>query len=101
MVASGCARFYSSALMRKIVRVFIRIYQATLSPFLAVIAGPGSGCRFEPTCSEYFAQSVEAYGIFRGGWLGLKRLARCQPWGGHGHDPVPFSIITDPVNRRA
>jgi uncharacterized protein len=88
--------------MRKLVRVFIRIYQAALSPLLAAIAGPGSGCRFQPTCSEYFAQSVEAYGIFRGGWLGLKRLARCQPWGGHGHDPVPLSMVAgDLANRRA
>jgi putative membrane protein insertion efficiency factor len=88
--------------MRKFVRVFIRIYQATLSPLLAAITGPGSGCRFEPSCSEYFAQSVEAHGIFRGGWLGLKRLARCQPWGGHGHDPVPLSMLTaGPANRRA
>jgi uncharacterized protein len=88
--------------MRKLVRVLIRIYQATLSPFLAAIAGPGLGCRFEPTCSEYFAQSVEAHGIFRGGWLGLKRLMRCQPWGGHGHDPVPLSMLAaDPANRPA
>src|SRR5882762_6506883 len=102
MVASGKARFYPSALMRKLVRVFIRIYQVTLSPLLAAIAGPGLGCRFEPTCSEYFAQSVEAYGIFRGGWLGLKRFARCQPWGGHGHDSVPlFMPAAELANRRA
>lgn len=87
--------------MRKLVRVFIRFYQATLSPLLAAIAGPGHGCRFEPSCSEYFVQSVEVHGIFRGGWLGLKRLARCQPWGGCGHDPVPPSERAHLARRRA
>src|ERR1700726_2672477 len=89
MVASGKARFYSSPLMLRLFRVFIRIYQCTLSPLLSLIGGPGSGCRFEPTCSAYFLEAVEAYGLSRGGWLGLKRLARCQPWGGCGRDPVP------------
>jgi uncharacterized protein len=87
--------------MRKLVRVFIQIYQATLSPLLAAVAGPGHGCRFEPTCSEYFAQSVEAFGFFRGGWLGLKRLVRCQPWGGCGHDPVPLPFEAGPPSQRA
>ncbi|MDQ2824795.1 MAG: membrane protein insertion efficiency factor YidD [Verrucomicrobiota bacterium] len=80
--------------MRKFVRIFIRVYQATLSPFLSAISGPALGCRFEPTCSEYFLQSVERYGVLRGAWLGLKRIARCQPWGGGGNDPVPLSVTT-------
>lgn len=46
-------------------------------------------CRFQPSCSQYMIEAVEKYGAFRGGWLGLKRLLRCHPWGGHGHDPVP------------
>lgn len=75
--------------MRGLVRIFIRIYQATLSPLLAVLGGPGLGCRFQPTCSEYFLQAVETYGVLRGTWLGLSRLARCHPWGGRGEDPVP------------
>jgi putative membrane protein insertion efficiency factor len=54
-----------------------------------LICGPGSGCRFTPTCSAYFLEAVETHGFVRGSWLGLKRLARCQPWGGAGHDPVP------------
>jgi putative membrane protein insertion efficiency factor len=78
--------------MRKFVRIFIRVYQASLSPFLSAIAGPGLGCRFQPTCSEYFLQSVERYGVIKGTWLGLKRIARCQPWGGCGDDPVPLSV---------
>lgn len=42
-----------------------------------------------PTCSAYFLEAVETHGIGRGSWLGLKRLARCHPWGGCGYDPVP------------
>ena len=88
MVASGKTRFYP-ALMLRLVRFFIRIYQCTLSPFLRLLCGPNSGCRFTPTCSAYFLEAVETHGVFWGGWLGLKRLGRCQPWGGSGHDPVP------------
>jgi uncharacterized protein len=73
-----------------IARVLIRLYQCTLSPVLTLLGGPGSGCRFQPTCSAYFLEAVEAHGVFRGGWLGLKRLSRCHPWGGSGHDPVPL-----------
>jgi putative membrane protein insertion efficiency factor len=75
--------------MLSLVRFFIRAYQYTLSPLLSLIGGPGSGCRFTPTCSAYFLEAVETQGIVRGSWLGLKRVARCQPWGGVGHDPVP------------
>ena len=89
MVASRPTRFYSSRLMRAFLRICIRIYQATLSPLLVAIGGPGSGCRFQPTCSEYFLQAIEAHGAPRGIFLGLKRIARCHPWGGCGEDPVP------------
>ena len=89
MVASGKARFYPSALMLSLVRFLIRIYQCTFSPLLTLICGPGSGCRFTPTCSAYFLEAIETHGVARGSWMGLKRLARCQPWGGCGHDPVP------------
>jgi len=89
MVAPGKARFYPSALMLGFVRFFIRVYQCTLSPLLTLICGAGSGCRFTPTCSAYFLEAIETNGIARGSWLGLKRLARCQPWGGCGYDPVP------------
>jgi uncharacterized protein len=89
MVAPGEARFYFSALMRALIRIFVRIYQFTVSPLLAAIGGPGSGCRFQPTCSEYFLQAVESHGPLRGTLLGLKRIARCHPWGGSGEDRVP------------
>jgi hypothetical protein len=72
-----------------LVRFLIRAYQWTLSPLLTLLGGPGNGCRFHPTCSRYFLEAVERHGALRGGWLGLKRLARCHPWGGQGEDPVP------------
>jgi putative membrane protein insertion efficiency factor len=75
--------------MVPVVRFFIRLYQWTISPVLSWLGGPGSGCRFEPTCSRYFLEAVETHGVLRGGWLGLRRLGRCQPWGGQGFDPVP------------
>jgi putative membrane protein insertion efficiency factor len=89
MVAPGKARFYFSGLMAGLIRILIRIYQCTLSPVLSWLGGPGMGCRFEPSCSEYFAQAVRMHGALAGSWLGVKRLARCQPWGGCGYDPVP------------
>jgi putative membrane protein insertion efficiency factor len=75
--------------MKLLVRVLIRGYQLLISPVLHFLAGPAAGCRFTPTCSEYFLQAVETHGVLRGGWLGLRRLARCNPWGGQGPDPVP------------
>src|SRR3954462_10723471 len=75
--------------MLQIVRFLIRVYQWTISPVLSWLGGPGSGCRFEPTCSAYFLQAVETHGVLRGSWLGLRRIARCHPWGGKGDDPVP------------
>jgi uncharacterized protein len=75
--------------MLRILRVCLRIYQIFLSPLLHWFGGPGTGCRFEPSCSEYFRQAIEAHGAKRGSWLGLKRIARCHPWGGHGDDPIP------------
>jgi uncharacterized protein len=62
---------------------FIWIYQRLISPLT-----PAS-CRFTPTCSQYAAEAVTKHGPFKGGWLALKRLARCHPWGDHGYDPVP------------
>ncbi|HXO95239.1 MAG TPA: membrane protein insertion efficiency factor YidD [Chthoniobacterales bacterium] len=76
--------------MVPLLKLLLKIYKLTLSPFLAALTGgPGTGCRFTPTCSEYFVRAVEAHGLLFGGWLGLKRLCRCHPWGGSGYDPVP------------
>ena len=77
--------------MRALVRIFIRSYQVVVSPALSCLGGPHSGCRFAPTCSEYFLQAVEVHGLVRGGFLGAKRLLRCHPWGGSGFDPVPLA----------
>lgn len=61
----------------------IKLYQYTISPLL-----PGA-CRYSPTCSEYGLLALQRHGAFRGGWLTLRRFLSCNPWGGHGHDPVP------------
>jgi uncharacterized protein len=88
--APRVTRFYPTALtMALLVRFLIRVYQLTLSPFLSWLGGPSTGCRFHPTCSAYFLEAVERHGALRGSWLGLKRIARCHPWGGQGQDPVP------------
>ncbi|NCD68911.1 membrane protein insertion efficiency factor YidD [Mucilaginibacter agri] len=63
--------------------VLIKVYQYLLSPLL------GASCRYTPTCSQYGVEAIKKYGPFKGGWLTLKRIGRCHPWGGHGHDPVP------------
>ncbi|QDU57671.1 membrane protein insertion efficiency factor YidD [Aeoliella mucimassa] len=59
----------------------VRFYQLGISPLL------GKNCRFQPTCSEYFIQSVRKYGPLRGSWRGVKRIARCHPWNPGGYDP--------------
>jgi putative membrane protein insertion efficiency factor len=46
-------------------------------------------CRYQPSCSAYAITAVERYGAARGGWMALKRILRCNPWGGQGYDPVP------------
>jgi len=61
----------------------IRFYRKGISP----IKPPT--CRFSPTCSAYAAHAIEGHGPFRGGWLALKRILRCHPFGGWGYDPVP------------
>ena len=60
-----------------------RLYQHTLGVVL-----PDS-CRFSPTCSQYFIQAVRKHGALKGAWLGVRRILRCHPFGGSGHDPVP------------
>lgn len=61
----------------------IRFYQKFISPFT-----PPS-CRFTPTCSEYAREAIKKHGPFKGMWLAVKRILRCNPWGGSGYDPVP------------
>ena len=52
-------------------------------------------CRYCPRCSQYAIEAVEKYGALKGGWLATKRLMRCNPWGGHGYDPVPGTAPPD------
>jgi len=73
----------------KLALAMLRLYRAILSPMLMGLYGPA--CRFEPSCSEYAQQAIEAYGVMRGGAMAARRLARCHPMGGHGYDPVATS----------
>jgi hypothetical protein len=61
----------------------IRFYKYVLSPLLP------NACRYNPTCSQYAEEAIKKYGIFKGIFIGAKRIARCHPWGGHGYDPLP------------
>jgi len=61
----------------------VRLYQLTLSPLM------GANCRYTPSCSQFMIEAIEEWGPIKGIWLGLRRISRCHPWGGHGHDPVP------------
>lgn len=61
----------------------IRAYRLLLSPLI------GKNCRYHPTCSAYALEALERHGPIRGSWLAIRRIARCHPWGGMGHDPVP------------
>jgi putative membrane protein insertion efficiency factor len=61
----------------------IRLYQLTLGRVL-----PPS-CRFTPSCSHYGYEAINKYGLLRGGWMAVKRIARCHPWNPGGYDPLP------------
>ena len=61
----------------------IKLYQLAISPILP------SSCRYTPTCSRYSLEAIKKYGPLKGCYLAIRRILRCNPWGGHGHDPVP------------
>lgn len=69
--------------LARIAALPVRAYRLLLSPWV------GHACRYQPTCSAYALEALERHGALRGGWLTLRRLSRCHPWGGWGHDPVP------------
>jgi putative membrane protein insertion efficiency factor len=69
--------------------LLIRLYQAALSPVLVAVLGPSARCRFRPSCSQYALEAVRLHGALMGGWLALRRLGRCHPWGECGEDPPP------------
>jgi putative membrane protein insertion efficiency factor len=69
--------------MSKLIILLVKAYKGLISPHL-----PGA-CRYQPTCSSYMIGALEKHGLFKGLWLGIHRIGRCHPWGGHGFDPVP------------
>lgn len=69
--------------MARLLRALIWLYRHSLSMLM------GRHCRFVPSCSEYADEALRVHGALKGSWLALKRIARCHPWGGSGHDPVP------------
>ncbi|MGD8624528.1 MAG: membrane protein insertion efficiency factor YidD [Anaerolineae bacterium] len=69
--------------MKYLLMGLIRLYQKTISRMM-----PPS-CRFTPSCSHYGYEAIEKYGVFKGGWLAVKRVARCHPFNPGGYDPVP------------
>lgn len=69
-------------ILRFIVLLPVHFYRYCISPMFP------SACRYTPTCSQYMIDAVQKYGVIKGVWRGLKRIARCHPWGGSGHDPA-------------
>ncbi|WP_185126914.1 membrane protein insertion efficiency factor YidD [Chryseobacterium lactis] len=63
--------------------ILIKFYQWFISPLLP------KNCRYQPTCSHYMIEALQVHGIFKGFWMGSRRILRCHPWGGSGYDPVP------------
>ena len=70
--------------MRALLILLVRAYQVTLSPLFS------GCCRFEPSCSNYMIEALQRHGVFKGLYLGIRRLLRCHPFGGSGYDPVPL-----------
>lgn len=71
--------------MKRFFILLVKGYQFLISPLL------GNNCRFYPSCSQYMIQAIERFGIFKGVWLGLRRLSKCHPWHEGGMDPVADS----------
>ncbi|MFC6861693.1 membrane protein insertion efficiency factor YidD [Zunongwangia atlantica] len=63
--------------------ILVKFYQNFISPLTPAT------CRYTPTCSNYTIEALKKHGLFKGGWLALKRIFSCNPWGGSGYDPVP------------
>lgn len=74
---------HADPLGTRLVLTTLRAYKLLISPLFT------GSCRFAPSCSDYMAEAVRVHGVGKGVWLGVRRLARCQPFGGHGFDPVP------------
>jgi uncharacterized protein len=83
--------------MTRLSLLLIRLYRVTLGPLFALM----SGCRFAPTCSEYGYTAIERFGWRRGWWMAVRRIGRCNPWGGSGYDPVPDEYVSRRSRRHA
>lgn len=68
--------------MKTVLILLIKFYQVSISPLF-----PNS-CRYTPTCSQYAIEALKKYGVLKGTWKALKRIIRCNPWGGCGYDPL-------------
>ena len=77
-----------SDIVRQLFILPIRFYQRCISPLLP------PACRYTPTCSNYAVEAIQSYGPLKGSWMAIKRIISCNPWGGHGYDPVP-PVITN------
>src|SRR5471032_1114286 len=89
LVLSNYLVISASSLVIGLLTMAIRAYQLTISPAQTFLFGPTGGCRFTPTCSQYAMDAVQEHGALAGGALAAKRICRCHPWGGCGHDPAP------------
>jgi hypothetical protein len=63
--------------------LLVKFYQKIISPLTPAT------CRYTPTCSHYTLMALQKHGLFKGGWMGIRRIFSCNPWGGSGYDPVP------------
>ena len=80
----------------RVLALAIRAYQLTVSPTQTFLFGATGGCRYTPTCSAYATEALREHGVMAGAMLSAKRICRCHPWGGCGHDPVPPKKIRIP-----
>lgn len=81
-------RLSVSNIFKQVLIVPIRFYQRCISPLTP------PACRYTPTCSHYAVDAIQNYGPLKGSWMAVKRIVSCNPWGGHGYDPVP-PVITN------
>ena len=84
---------YLKNILSKVFIGLVRFYQNCISPFT-----PPS-CRFTPTCSQYAIEAFQKHGPFKGLWLTIKRILRCNPWGGSGYDPVPQYFLLQATSK--
>ena len=81
-------------LPRNLIVVVLRLYRAVISPLY------GDVCRYYPSCSSYALQAIQQYGVVRGSWMGMRRIARCHPWAAGGVDDVPVRVRSNLVVTR-